>query len=60
MLSAVLVGRICISGFREHSHITGSRTNRNQLVNIYMILMLRGFSVGSIIPTVSEENPIDA
>ena len=30
-------GLATISGFREHSNITGLRTNRNQLVNIYLI-----------------------
>ena len=30
-------GLATISGFLEHSHITGLRTMPNQLVNIYMI-----------------------
>ena len=31
-------GFATISGFREHLHITRLHTNRNQLVNIYLIL----------------------
>ena len=30
-------GLATISGFRDHLHITRIRTNRNQLVNIYLI-----------------------
>ena len=30
-------GLVTICGFREHSNITGLRTNRNQLVNVYLI-----------------------
>ena len=30
-------GLATISGFGEHTHITGSQTNQNQLVNIYYI-----------------------
>ena len=33
-------GLVTISGFREHSHITRTHTNRNQLVNIYLIGLL--------------------
>ena len=35
-------GLATISGFRDHSEVTRTRTNQNQLVNIYLIRGIEG------------------
>ena len=40
-----------ISGFRDHSLVTDLRTNRNQLVNIYLMILSQNLSVGSLYVT---------
>ena len=39
-------GLATISGFRDHSNVPRLRTNRNQLVNIYLMKNFRNFKGG--------------
>ena len=42
-------GFATISGFRDHSDVKDSRTNQNQLVNIYLIRSIRIFPMSYVI-----------
>ena len=47
-------GLATISGFREHSNISGSRTNQNQLVNIYLMTIFWVFNQTNTIRSIQQ------